>query len=264
MLSEQNKLIINADDFGASASINAAIVESFRQGWITHASLMANLPAFDQACELIEQHGLQGRIGAHLNLSRGAPLTPAIRQVAWLCGPDGKFLGQRRHRLWLAPAERWALTEELAAQIRACLTCGGTLTHLDMHHHYHYIWPICSILLRLAGQFHVPAIRIHRNFGVAIGPASWIYTRVFNARLRLRHLARSDWFLHLDDVLALGAPAQGSVEIMVHPDLNSQNVVMDGARAAASSAPLLKECMPDIVARHAASCCRPGALTGRN
>ena len=251
MLNEQNALIINADDFGASASINQAVVESFQRGWITHASLMANMPAFDEACELIEKHGLQARIGVHLNLSRGKPLTSAIRQVGWLCGPNGDFRPHRRHRLWLAPAERRAIADELTAQIRACQARGLALTHLDTHQHYHYIWPLCSLLLRLAGHFHVPAIRIHRNFGVAIRPASRVYSRLFNARLRLRHVARSACFCHLDDVLALGVPEQARVEIMVHPDLNSQGAVIDGARFDAATAPLLERCMPDIVARHA-------------
>jgi predicted glycoside hydrolase/deacetylase ChbG (UPF0249 family) len=39
------RLIVNADDFGRSASINQAVIRAHREGILTTASLMVNEPA---------------------------------------------------------------------------------------------------------------------------------------------------------------------------------------------------------------------------
>ena len=68
-------MIVIADDFGLSEEVNAAIVEAFDRGLLTGASIIANMPAFEEACELAAEHGFQDRVGTHLNLTEGTPLT---------------------------------------------------------------------------------------------------------------------------------------------------------------------------------------------
>ena len=46
------KLIINADDFGISSSVNRAIVYAFSNNMITNTTLMVNMPYADEAVEL--------------------------------------------------------------------------------------------------------------------------------------------------------------------------------------------------------------------
>jgi predicted glycoside hydrolase/deacetylase ChbG (UPF0249 family) len=67
--SESRKIIANADDFGLNDEVNQAIVEAFEKHMISSATLMANMPGFEEACELAHRHGLLGRIGVHLNLT---------------------------------------------------------------------------------------------------------------------------------------------------------------------------------------------------
>ena len=43
------RLIVNADDFGRSESINRAVIRAHREGILTTASLMTNEPAFAEA-----------------------------------------------------------------------------------------------------------------------------------------------------------------------------------------------------------------------
>src|SRR5699024_9671925 len=73
------RVIINADDFGLSHDENRTIIAAFQQGLISSATLMANMPAFVEACALTREHGLQGRVGLHFNLTYGRPLSTAIR-----------------------------------------------------------------------------------------------------------------------------------------------------------------------------------------
>ncbi len=46
------RLVVNADDFGRSRSINAAVIRAHKEGILTSASLMVNEPAFGEAVEL--------------------------------------------------------------------------------------------------------------------------------------------------------------------------------------------------------------------
>ena len=46
------RAIITADDFGVSSVVNRAIEDCLRKGLCSHASLMANMPGFEEACEL--------------------------------------------------------------------------------------------------------------------------------------------------------------------------------------------------------------------
>ena len=43
------RLIVNADDFGLSTSVNAAVIRAHREGILTTASLMVNEAGFDEA-----------------------------------------------------------------------------------------------------------------------------------------------------------------------------------------------------------------------
>jgi len=51
---EKRRLIVNADDFGLSASVNAAVIRAHRDGILTTASLMVNEPACAEAVQLAQ------------------------------------------------------------------------------------------------------------------------------------------------------------------------------------------------------------------
>jgi hypothetical protein len=72
------KVIVNADDFGLSAKTNRVIVEAFENSVISSTTLMTNMPGFEDACEFAHRHRLLGKIGLHLNLTSGYPLSTPI------------------------------------------------------------------------------------------------------------------------------------------------------------------------------------------
>src|SRR5713226_2061196 len=74
--SDARRLIVNADDFGRSSSINQAVIRAHREGILTTASLMVNESAFDEAVALARQSPNLG-VGLHLTLLCGhSALTP--------------------------------------------------------------------------------------------------------------------------------------------------------------------------------------------
>jgi predicted glycoside hydrolase/deacetylase ChbG (UPF0249 family) len=209
------KIIVNADDFGRSSEVNRAIVEAFDKKIISSSTLMANMPGFEEACELAHSHHLLGKIGVHLNLTEGYPLSEPIRQCSRLCNDTG-MLRSRTTRFRLSKQERLAVEMEIAAQVRACLDHGLHPTHLDSHHHVHTEWAIGAAAIAVARRYGIQAIRLSRNCGPGIGFAHKTYKWLYNTRLRMYGLAKTRYFGSSADVHEVLETASANIEIMVH------------------------------------------------
>ena len=61
------RVVVNADDFGASPAVNAAVVRAHREGVLTTASLMVTGAAFDEAVQLARATPTLA-VGLHLAL----------------------------------------------------------------------------------------------------------------------------------------------------------------------------------------------------
>lgn len=217
------RVIVNADDFGMTAETNQAIVEAFARHSITSTTLMANMPGFEDACLLAHRYQLNSKIGVHLNLTSGKPITAAIRQCPRFCDAQGMFR-PRRTLFWLSVAEKRAIESEFKAQIQACIARGLCPSHLDSHHHVHTEWPVGAIAIKVARQFGIKAIRITRNCGPGISPLRKIYKFVYNLRLRMYGLANTRYFGSYNDVQEILSLTRGDVEVMVHlpgPDIGA-------------------------------------------
>jgi len=219
-------VVINADDLGMSAEVNQAIVASFERGLVTTSTIMANMPGFADACAAIRIHSLEDRIGVHLNLTEGSPLTEPIRYCPRLCSAEGR-LRLLSWPLWRLSGEEAAAVEtELRAQVDAVLASGIRPSHFDSHHHVHTQWLIATIVMRIARRYGVEAVRLTRNCGLGPGPAKQVYKRVLNARFARAGLAATRHFGSAMDVTSL-AQFSGPVEIMVHPFLGDEGRLID-------------------------------------
>jgi len=86
------RLIVNADDFGRSPSINEAVIRAHREGILTSASLMVNEPASDAAVELARQNPSLG-VGLHLTLVLGHATLPP-QEIPGIVNECGEFSDQ--------------------------------------------------------------------------------------------------------------------------------------------------------------------------
>jgi predicted glycoside hydrolase/deacetylase ChbG (UPF0249 family) len=220
-------VVVNADDLGLSSDVNVAIARAFERGWISSASIMANMPGFGQAVACARAGGWSDRIGVHLNLSEGEPLTSGIRECPRFCDPNGRLCFQLAGFLALDPREAGAVEAECAAQIEACRSAGLAPTHLDSHGHTHTQWAIGTIVMALARHFGIPAVRLSRNCGPSPGLARAIYKLAYNARLRRAGLTHVRYFGSLSDVERVVKRGDGPVEVMVHPVLGPGGNTLD-------------------------------------
>ena len=158
------RLIINADDFGLTAGVNRAIVETHTGGVVSSATLMANGAAFENAVAAARS-APSLCVGCHVVLVDGTPVSPpgavdtllAIRSAE----PDNFYssLSAFAARAMLGGFDRDQLVAEVTAQIRKIQSTGLQVTHLDTHKHAHIFPEILAALLRAARICGVRAIR---------------------------------------------------------------------------------------------------------
>ena len=158
------RVIVNADDFGLCQGVNRGIVLAHQKGILTSATLMANMPGFDEAVEMARDHPRLG-VGVHLNLLRGEPVTPA-RDVASLVRADGFLHGSAYafiRKLGSGRISGGDIEKELRAQIEKAFAAGVPVSHFDSEKHLHMIPPVFRIVIRLAEEYRVPRVRYVRE-----------------------------------------------------------------------------------------------------
>ena len=223
-------MIVNADDLGAGPQADAAIARALEEGLVSSASLLAVTPGFDQGAEIARLY--PGRIGVHLSLTEGDPLTEAIRGCRRFCDPDGRFFEWRgaARAFWLSRSERDAVAGELRAQIERCRSAGIEVAHLDSHHHVHTEPAIGPIVIAIARASGITRVRLGRNCGGGRGALNRIYKTLFNARLRAAALAGTRWFGGIEDyewARARRARGLDDFELMTHPVLDDSGRLVD-------------------------------------
>jgi predicted glycoside hydrolase/deacetylase ChbG (UPF0249 family) len=142
-------LILNADDFGLSPSINRGILEAHLFGTVSSTTLMCNMPGFEDAVALAKNTPTLG-VGLHFNLTYGKPLSNRLN-VPSLINSNGYF--SKNSRKWSAEH----IFKELEAQFKRFLAADLYPTHLDSHHHIHIDSPLVyNAMKRLAIREQIP------------------------------------------------------------------------------------------------------------
>jgi len=132
MSSQTKRLIINADDFGLTSSVNNAIIDVYKAGNLTSTTLMINMAGSEEAIELSRQNpGLA--IGLHFCITEGRPLT----DCASLLDEEGYFTsrGMLIKRCLKHQIKEDDLQKEFLAQYDKAIAAGIDLTHIDSHQH---------------------------------------------------------------------------------------------------------------------------------
>jgi hopanoid biosynthesis associated protein HpnK len=156
------RLIFNADDFGLSPEVNAAVERAHREGVLTAASLMVGERAAAEAVEVARRNpGLA--VGLHLTLTDGVPVLPPERIPALARPQDGRFRDDMAGlglALAASRAAREQLRAEIAAQFAAFRATGLACDHLNAHKHFHMHPVIAAAAFRAAREAGVRAVRV--------------------------------------------------------------------------------------------------------
>lgn len=183
------RLIVNADDFGRSSSINEAIIRAHREGILTSTSLMVNEPGVAEAVALARENPRLG-VGLHLTLLMGhAALPPA--EIPGLVNARGEF-SNRPVGVGVAYFFNRRLRSQLRAEIHAQFNrfraTGLPLDHVNGHLHLHLHPTVFSILMADQDRLGIRQLRLTRDCfsrSRRMARGFWIY--------RLSHAVIYEW-----------------------------------------------------------------------
>src|ERR1700681_1103757 len=164
------RLIINADDFGISRGVNIGIIEAAVAEVVTSASMIVNLPAFEDALDSAASCRTLS-FGLHLNLTVGRPLT---RAPSLTRHDTGEFftLPVLVARASLGLLDASDIARECLAQIDRMTDAGFPPTHLDSHRHVHAHPAIFAVVARAAASRGIFQVRIPRE-SLRLNASDW-------------------------------------------------------------------------------------------
>ena len=228
------KLIINTDDYGVCAEVNAAVEELIERGVLRSVSLLANGECREQAVNFLKARP-EVSAGIHLNVVEGRPVStsPVINAIT---GDDGNFLGLAsllRRWLWRPREVSRAVETEWRVQIELLLASKLNLTHADSHQHLHAFPPAYRCAVRLCHEYRIPSLR---------NPAESLFSRrrcaealALRTSLQLARLLNNSQHLYLNDYFLgfnqagnydintikadLGRMPEGLTELAIHPSV---------------------------------------------
>jgi hopanoid biosynthesis associated protein HpnK len=173
------RLIVNADDFGASTSVNQAVIRAHREGILTTASLMVNEPDLAEAVRLARENPRLG-VGLHLTLLMGHSALPP-EKIPGLVNARGEFSNNPvgvGMRYFFQRRLRAQLRAEIHAQFEKFHATSLPLDHVNGHLHLHLHPVVFSILMEDATALGIRHLRLTRDClsrSRRMGRGRWFY-----------------------------------------------------------------------------------------
>ncbi|MEZ9408582.1 carbohydrate deacetylase [Vibrio lentus] len=208
------KLILNADDFGLTESVNHGIVDCFKSGLVKSTTIMMNQPGTQHAIELYHQ-GLVSEVGLHFTVTAGKPLT-SPELVPSLVDEHGHFFSN------VTLFDKSDVNEdevmlELNAQYQAAVDAGLKINHIDSHHFGGVFKPLKAAFTRTVNQIGLPVRRIDNILSgqdsLRVPTPDAFDMRFFDEGVSFNAL--QDLLLSYQTVMP-----KGVVELMCHPSLS--------------------------------------------
>lgn len=229
------QIIINADDYGLNANTTKAIAECFRRGIVHRTTATVNTPFFKEAIDIARRFGFIDKIGLHVNLTEGFPLTEEIRKSRFWCDTNGAFRGgiwkNKLWRFWM-PKEAVRLAGiEIDAQMKAFIDSGLPLRHFDSHQYVCSYRPLNDISNQIAKTNNFVSTRVFfkRKF-------MGVYCRRIKSSIDKYGLKHDDALIFTHDISTklTHFTDDAKVEIHCHPnyrneagDLDDEGELMD-------------------------------------
>lgn len=164
------RIVLHADDFGASENVNRNIIEAWLANGLDSVSVLANGDAIHEAASYVNAHAERPlQLVAHLNLSEGLPTATPSRVPLLL--DKSERLCQGFVGIWI----KWLLSNkkmreslqyqvelEWREQIKKIITVFAPrrISGLDGHVHLHMLPFLFPIAAKLAKEFSLSEIRV--------------------------------------------------------------------------------------------------------
>lgn len=170
------KVIITADDFGASAEINAGIIRGVETGFVNTVSAMVTFPGAPAEIADLKTEFPGINIGLHLSVTSGFPVSDKIT-IPSLIDEDGSFYSIDKLILRLDEVDLAEIESELRRQIEIFQLTGVKIDHLSSQHNILHLYsPFTELVMNLAVEYNLP-MRATRAASVVLDDFSYSKTR---------------------------------------------------------------------------------------
>ena len=223
------KVILHADDFGFDKDTTAATIELLESGCLTSATIMATMPAADEAIAYAAKHP-EHSFGVHMTYVDG--LRPALKKrESTLLDSKGFFYPSNnvRKKAINLSLNRDDIIEESLAQIEKVRQGGVKISHLDSHGHLHKFPSFLLALSEIKKRSGISKVRRVQNIFINpqhISP-TMILNKCFDAYISHTCLTTDYFYMSAnnmdtgwaDAVIAQmdQLPQDAVIEIGVHP-----------------------------------------------
>jgi len=231
--------LLNADDFGISSAVNESINRCFQQHLLQKTSIMVNMPCSEAATNIAFKNGFDKKVGLHINLTEGYPLTDAIKSTLF-CDEYGKFTSNGRktiNRIFLDSEVKDAVGKEVEAQCKKYIDCGFTLLHCDSHQHIHTSISLVNIIISILEEYNFQSVRICRNIPInQIRGLKKSYKEIVNKKLGYFNSTHNnnnmafEYFGSMTDAeQSIGEYRLSGkrIEVMTHPGIITNGQIID-------------------------------------
>ena len=154
------KIIINADDFGFSESINTGIIDAYKDGLISSTTIMINMPYAEDAIKKWKENSSLG-LGLHINLTQGCPISNNVKSLVDENNIFHKHKKIESGEIEVTYEDAYA---EIKAQIERLLSYNVKIDHLDNHHFINKNPSIKKALIDLALEYKLPIRTMDDDF----------------------------------------------------------------------------------------------------
>lgn len=200
------RVIINADDFGLTEGVNHGIIKAHKEGIVTSATIMANMPAFENAVNLSKENPHLG-IGVHLTLTAGKSLGKNYKS---LTNSESDFHKLKDFQQNLKNLDLDEVEHEFELQIEKVRNEGIAIDHLDSHHHVHTFKPIIDVALKITKKHNLP-LRLY-SFEKDIRSTASFKDTFYGEKANILNL------------LSMLSEDEESMEIMTHPAICDESL----------------------------------------
>lgn len=230
-------LIVHADDFGLSETVNDGIRYAYLNGILTSTSIMPTGKAFSDAVSLLRSLP-DLDIGIHLTLVEERPLLPPDR-IDTLVDNNGHLHPHARifiRKHLQGRIDSHQIQAEFDAQIRKVMDTSLRVTHIDTHQHLHALPSVLKIVISLAQKYGIKRIRkpterlkgnMFHEFSAFPRLVQMLVLNTFCRAGNWKDILHTDHFagffyggrLSINNlrVLINSLPNQGTCELMCHP-----------------------------------------------
>lgn len=156
------RIVVNADDFGASTETVAATIAAFEEGSLTSATIMPTMPAAEEALAYARER-TDRSFGVHLTFvgNGGERCAADPAELPALVDEAGRFPASTpvRLRALLRRLPAAELEREIAAQLALVRDGGVEISHVDSHRHLHKLAPFQAALGSVLPGFGIERVR---------------------------------------------------------------------------------------------------------